>query len=150
MKELQELFIKKGLTLSLAESCTGGYVSHLITSTSGSSQYFLGSVVCYSNLLKERALGVSPHLLEKRGAVSKEAALAMCAGIKQLTGSTHCAAITGVAGPLGGTEEKPVGTVWIAVDEEAKCFHFNGSRKEIIHQASDEVFNLIKRLIFPL
>lgn len=142
-KDLQELFIKKGLTLSLAESCTGGLVSHLITTIPGASNYFLGSVVAYNNGLKASLLGVDRVLLQEKGAVSKEVAIEMCLGIKRVTGSSHAAAITGIAGPSGATVEKPVGTVWIAVDDQAHHYLFQGSREEIIGQAAQEVVRLL-------
>ena len=105
----------KHKTLAVAESCTGGYVSHLITAMPGSSAYFLGGVVSYSNELKEQMLGVSPDTIREHGAVSEQTVAAMAEGIRQSAGSDYALAISGVAGPGGGTEQKPVGTVCIAV-----------------------------------
>lgn len=107
-------FIRAGLTLSAAESCTGGAFSARLTSLPGSSQYFLGSLVTYSNSLKERLLGVSNSVLQEKGAVSQEAVIAMWHGVLDLTGSDYAVAASGIAGPSGGTLEKPVGTIWCA------------------------------------
>jgi nicotinamide-nucleotide amidase len=101
-------------TLALAESCSGGYVSHLVTTIPGSSAYFNGSVVPYHNRFKQDILGVSVKTLESKGAVSEETVLEMANGVRKLFGSDFGLASSGVAGPDGGTEEKPVGTVWIA------------------------------------
>lgn len=109
------LLNERGMMLSIAESCTGGYVSHLITSIPGSSAYFTGTVVSYSNELKIKLLGVKAETIEKYGAVSQETVSEMVEGITKLTNSDAAIAISGVAGPGGGSEEKPVGTVWIAV-----------------------------------
>lgn len=108
------LLKKRGLTLATAESCTGGLIGHLITQISGSSEYFLGAVVAYSNALKEGLLGVPPEVLATHGAVSAETALAMLKGVLERTEAAVGIATTGIAGPTGGTAEKPVGTVWIA------------------------------------
>ena len=102
------------LTLSCAESCTGGFLSHKITSVPGSSGYFLGTVVSYSNAVKMKVLGVKEATLRSFGAVSQETVIEMSEGVKRLTGSDYALATSGIAGPDGGTEDKPVGTVWIA------------------------------------
>ncbi len=103
------------MTLSTAESCTGGGVAALVTSVPGSSEYFKGGIVAYSNEVKMRLLGVSPETLEKHGAVSRETVIEMVRGAMK-TLKTDCAVATsGVAGPGGGTPEKPVGTIWMAV-----------------------------------
>jgi len=105
---------EEGLTLSTAESCTGGNIAHLITSIPGSSHYFIGSVVSYANEIKCNILGVSPSYISEQGAVSEPVVLQMAEGVQKLM-KTDCAiAVSGIAGPDGGTEEKPVGTVWIA------------------------------------
>ncbi len=103
-----------GKTLSAAESCTGGEISHLITSVAGSSAYYLGSVTSYAISVKETVLGVPPEIIEQYGVVSSEVAAAMAEGVRRLTGSDYSVATTGLAGP-GGDEKNPVGTVWIAV-----------------------------------
>ncbi len=103
------------LRLAVAESCTGGLLSHRITNVPGSSAYFAGGVVTYANQAKERLLGVPVNLLEQHGAVSQEVALAMASGIYRLLNADIGVSITGIAGPGGGTKEKPVGLVWIAI-----------------------------------
>ncbi len=108
------LLKEKGATLAVAESCTGGALSAAFTAVPGASDYFLGGVVAYSNEVKVKTLGVSPQTLERRGAVSEPTALEMAEGVRRLCGSDYALATTGIAGPSGGTPEKPVGTVWIA------------------------------------
>lgn len=107
-------FLAKGKTLSIAESCTGGFLAHRITSVPGSSEYFLGSIVSYADALKENILNVDPSIIQEHGAVSEQTVLAMLRGVLELTGSDLAVSISGVAGPGGGTEEKPVGTIWMA------------------------------------
>ncbi len=109
---VQELFVERGLTLSTAESCTGGSIASRLTRIPGASDYFLGSVVSYANHVKE-VLGVKG--LEQNGAVSEETVSQMAEGVLQLTGSDYAVAVSGIAGPSGGTKEKPVGTVWCAI-----------------------------------
>ncbi len=106
---------EKNLTLSTAESCTGGYLAHLITSVPGSSAYFMGSVVSYANAVKMNQLGVKETTLQRHGAVSEQTVREMVAGAIRLLGTDVAVATSGIAGPDGGTPEKPVGTVWIAV-----------------------------------
>jgi len=105
-----------GLTLAVAESCTGGGLADAVTDVAGSSDYFLGGVVAYSNQAKERLLSVDPGLLATHGAVSEPVALAMAEGVRRALGSDVGAGITGIAGPGGATPEKPVGLVYIAID----------------------------------
>ncbi len=129
------LFRQGGLSLSLAESCTGGMVAQRITAQAGSSNYFLEGAVTYSNPAKIRQLGVDPQLLDEKGAVSSECASAMAKGIRTRSGSDLGLAVTGIAGPDGGSEEKPVGTVYISLAAPDGCwtkrFQFNGNRDEI-------------------
>ncbi len=108
---------EQGLTLGAAESCTGGYFSHMITSIPGSSDYFLGSIISYANEVKQDLLGVPAEVLEAHGAVSEETAKHMAQGALARLACDVAVAVTGIAGPGGGTEEKPVGTVWIAVGD---------------------------------
>ena len=130
-----ELFRKRGLTLSLAESCSGGLIAKRITDIPGSSAYFSEGVVTYSNAAKSRLLGVSAELLDNFGAVSLECAAAMAEGVRLASGSDLGLAVTGIAGPDGGSDEKPVGTVFISLAAGKGCrtrrFCFNGSRDEI-------------------
>jgi len=130
------LLIQKKLTLSTAESCTGGLLSHRITNVAGSSSYFLEGVVSYSNQAKVDILGVPMELIEIHGAVSDPVVKAMANGVKKLSGSDFGIGISGIAGPGGGTDEKPVGTVFIGLQTEKKEiivneFHFRGTREEI-------------------
>jgi nicotinamide-nucleotide amidase len=106
---------EKKLNVSTAESCTGGYIAHLITSISGSSEYFKGSVVAYSNEIKKSVLGVKHQTLIDFGAVSEEVVSEMALGVKNKLETDYAIATTGIAGPGGGTKEKPVGTTWIAI-----------------------------------
>ena len=127
-------------TVACAESCTGGNIAHLITAVPGSSAYFLGGVVSYSNEVKQQVLGVRAEDLKKYGAVSEPVALQMAQGVRRITGADFAVSTTGVAGPDGGTPEKPVGTVWIAVagphGAQAKKFLFSHTRERNIGKAS--------------
>jgi len=107
-------------TLSLAESCTGGYISHFITSVPGSSVYFKGSVIAYSNDVKESILKLKPETLRDYGAVSEETVKEMAEGIRQKFNTDYAVATSGVAGPGGGTADKPVGTIWVAIADRNK------------------------------
>jgi nicotinamide-nucleotide amidase len=109
-----KLFLDESSTLSTAESCTGGNISHLITKVSGSSAYFLGSIVSYANSAKLDILKVKPETLSNFGAVSEETVIEMAENVRKLTGSTYAISTSGIAGPGGGTPEKPVGTIWLA------------------------------------
>ena len=113
-KQFGECLRKRNLTVATAESCTGGYIAHLITSVAGSSDYFKGSVVAYANEVKNKVLGVDMNDIERYGAVSGEVVKQMAEGVKRVMGTDYAVATSGVAGPAGGTPEKPVGTVWIA------------------------------------
>ncbi len=106
---------KKGITISTAESCTGGYISNLITNIPGASDVYIGGVVAYSNELKIALIGVKEETLVRHGAVSRETALEMSRGVRSRTGSDIGLSVTGIAGPDGGSEEKPVGTVFISI-----------------------------------
>jgi nicotinamide-nucleotide amidase len=134
------LLSKTHQTLSLAESCTGGLISHRITRVAGSSAYFMGAAITYSNQAKLQFLGVKPVTLEQYAAVSREAAIEMSEGIRKQTGTTVGLSVTGIAGPTGGSANKPVGTVWISIAQEAgteaKLLRFNGDRQHVILGAS--------------
>lgn len=123
------------LTLSVAESCTGGLLAARLTDREGASRFLLAGLTTYSNEAKVRLLGVDARTLEAHGAVSREVAEAMAGGARTRTGADAAVAITGVAGPGGGTEEKPVGTVWIAASvagrREARRFRFDGDRRAV-------------------
>jgi len=119
---LHEWMIKHKKTLGVAESCTGGHLAARLTSHPGASEYFLGGVVAYSNHLKERVLAVPAETLKAHGAVSHETALEMVKGIQKLTGADYAISTTGIAGPDGGSPEKPVGTVWSAIHTPEKTF----------------------------
>ena len=129
------LFREQGITLALAESCTGGLIAKRITDLPGSSAYFLQGIVAYANEAKERLLGVPSDLLLNFGAVSREVAEAMAKGVRERAGTELGLAVTGVAGPDGGSEEKPVGTVYIALADAGGCrserFRFGGSRDKV-------------------
>ncbi len=114
-KQVVEHFIKQQQTLAVAESCTGGIISHLITNVPGASHIFLAGLTTYANSVKKSVLHVSSELLQNYGAVSIECATAMVQGLKQQTGADVCVATTGIAGPDGGTPDKPVGTVFVAI-----------------------------------
>jgi nicotinamide-nucleotide amidase len=139
-KVVLNLMAAKGLKLSAAESCTGGYISHLITQHAGSSQVFLGGAVSYSNDIKESALGVKQETLTSYGAVSKETVIEMAEGALRNFKSDYAIAVTGVAGPGGGSEDKPVGTVWIAAASAGKTvskkFTFGNKRLQNIERTA--------------
>ena len=137
------------LTLSTAESCTGGYIAHLITGISGSSDYFKGSIVAYSNEIKENLLGVKHETLLKNGAVSEATVKEMAEGARKKLGSDCSIAISGIAGPLGGTDEKPVGTTWIAVSSPAglvaEKFLLGEHRGRNIRKAGITALNMLRK-----
>lgn len=142
---------KEGKTLATAESCTGGTLAHQLTALAGASEYFLGGVVAYSNEVKEAALGVRYETLLAHGAVSEETVREMAAGARERLGADYAVATTGIAGPGGGTPEKPVGTVWIAVADAdgitAKHLKFGDRRVQTIERTCNAVWSeLIKSL----
>jgi nicotinamide-nucleotide amidase len=146
-----DLCRSRGLTLATAESCTGGLVSARLTSVPGSSAVFLGGVVAYANDVKTAELGVPVEILEKHGAVSAEAAKAMAHGVRERLGADVGVAVTGVAGPDGGTEDKPVGLVFVhAVGpeaEEARRTDFPGDREMVRGRATAAALHLVRRLL---
>ena len=119
-RDINEMLWKTKKTLSTAESCTSGRVSAVITSTPGSSEYYIGGIICYVNEIKTEILGVSPEVIEEHSAVSEEVAKQMVIGSNKLFHTDYAVAVTGFAGPGGGTDEAPVGTIWIAVGNEDK------------------------------
>lgn len=138
--ELGEILCQNKYMLGTAESCTGGLISMLLTEVSGSSSWFKGTVVSYANEVKEKTLHVPHQTLLQHGAVSEETALAMVRGVQKALNLQVAISVTGIAGPTGGTDEKPVGTVWIgfAIGQQIFAQHhvFNGSRKEVRHQTA--------------
>jgi nicotinamide-nucleotide amidase len=149
-----KLLRDRRLTLSLAESCTGGLLGHRITNVPGSSAYFERGVVVYSYRAKEELLGVPSQLLVAHGAVSGPVAEAMARGICQTSGSPLGLAITGVAGPEGGTPAKPVGTVFIGLaapgSVQSRRFHFAGSREAIKWQSTQHALDWLRRYLLPI
>jgi len=138
---------KKKMTLATAESCTGGMISTAITEIAGASEYFLGGVIAYDNRIKNKVLGVSKKILEQHGAVSSQTVIAMAKGVQKLM-KTDCAiAVSGVAGPGGGTKEKPVGLVYIGIAARKKCWscecHFKGTREKIREKTVMESLKLL-------
>ena len=148
-KVVAELLLKKKKTLAIAESCTGGLLGHRITNVPGSSLYFKQGVVAYSNQSKSKLLDVKSEIIEKYGAVSQETVLEMARGIKNIAQSNCAIAISGIAGPSGGTKEKPVGLVYIAIivdDKEiVKEYHFLGSRLEIKEKSVTTALDFLRR-----
>lgn len=146
-ERLQRTCLRAGLTVGAAESCTGGLVAHAITSVPGSSEYFLGGVVSYSNEVKHDLLGVAHELLRTHGAVSAQVALAMAAGAHRTLGVDVAVAVTGVAGPDGGTDEKPVGLVYVAVHDRAgsdvRRYHWDGDRAANIRASAAAALELL-------
>lgn len=149
-----ELLKKSGHTLSAAESCTGGYVSHLITKVPGSSAYFEGAVVSYSNEAKMHTLDVQEQTLLAHGAVSEATIREMAEGVRKRFQTTFGLATSGIAGPDGGTPDKPVGTVWIALatDQQTitKKLTLGGTREQNIHQAAITLLNVLRKVLLNI
>ena len=149
------MLAENGKTLSAAESCTGGTISALLTSVPGSSTYYLGSVTSYANEIKMNVLGVPEEIIAKYGAVSSECVAAMAEGVRKLTGSDYSVATSGIAGPGGGSEEKPVGLVWIGVSSEKgtetfKMVFRNDRKRNIERFASSALNKLREKLVNEL
>jgi len=138
-------------TVSTAESCTGGYIAHLITSVPGSSAYFKGSIIAYSNEIKTKELGVSEKLLQESGAVSEEVVKQMAENIRTRFGSDYSIAISGIAGPDGGSTEKPVGLVWIAIagpsSVQTNKYIYGDNRERNIRRSAIQALNLLRKTI---
>jgi nicotinamide-nucleotide amidase len=144
------LLTKQGLTVAVAESCTGGLIGHRLTQVPGSSAYFDRGIVCYSNGAKMELLGVPTSLLEKHGAVSAPVAAAMANGIRERSGTDIGLSVTGIAGPDGGTATKPVGLVYVGLDGGegetiTKEFRFHGDRHVIKQRSSQAALDLLRR-----
>ena len=148
---LGEVAKKKQVQLGLAESCTGGHIAHKITSVSGSSAYFKGGIVAYSNDIKQKVLGVSMETLEQYGAVSEQTVLEMLSGVLKLTNTDIGASISGIAGPTGGSAQKPVGTIWIAYgslkSQKTLKLLLGKDRIKNIEYATTVVLNLLRKFI---
>ena len=153
--DLGELLLARRWQVTCAESCTGGGIASAITSVAGSSEWFGGSFVTYSNSHKHQMLGVSTAILETYGAVSREVVAAMARGALNAAGADVAVAVSGIAGPAGGSAEKPVGTVWIAwvadQEERSQCFAFDGDRAAVREQtvvaALEGLIDLIKNTV---
>jgi len=145
--QIHKAVISKKLTLAIAESCSGGMAQEYITSNPGASAYYLGGIVTYSDEMKKKLLSVKAETLQEHGAVSEQVAAQMAAGVKIQCGSDISCSITGIAGPDGGTEEKPVGCVFISVNSPSKDitkkFLFSGNRDKIRKKSVLELFRLI-------
>jgi nicotinamide-nucleotide amidase len=146
-----KLLVDRDLKLAVAESCSGGLICRKITDTPGSSAYFLGGIVSYADSMKSHYLGVSRKLLEAHGAVSRETAEAMAVGVRTGSGADIALAVTGIAGPTGGTEDKPIGTVYIAIATEEENwvtkFHFRGDREHIREITAQSGLDLIRKYL---
>ena len=144
-----DLLINKGMTFASAESCTGGNIAHVITLIPGSSEVFKGTAVTYATPMKTKVLGVPAEVIEKNGVVSQEVVERMATGVRNLMEADFGVATTGVAGPSGGTEETPVGTVWIGVASSkgvvSKCFNFGKDRENVINRATIMAYEMLRQ-----
>lgn len=152
MLSLQNLLLKKNETITCAESCTGGLVASYITQNSGSSAIFRGAIVTYCNAIKEQELGVKKETMMQYGVVSCEVVEQMCQGVLKKFNANYAIAISGVAGPTGGTKNKPVGTVAIGIMgintiKNIKMYHFVGDRIEVQIQAAKTALNTIFEIL---
>jgi PncC family amidohydrolase len=149
--ELGEALISSKVTISTAESCTGGLIAYRLTNVSGSSEYFKLGIITYSNQSKSKILKVPAETIERSGAVSEDTAKAMAEGIRELANTDLGLGVTGIAGPTGGTPDKPVGLVYIglasAKNTEVHKFNFKGSRIDIKQQTSDEALKIILKFL---
>ena len=153
-QELEEaigqLLIKNNQTVSVAESCTGGYLGHLFTKVSGSSAYFTGGILSYDNSVKINQLGVKEETLNNFGAVSEQTVIEMAQNVRKIMGTTYGLATSGIAGPNGGSTDKPVGTIWIAIATDqntiTKKLTLGGFREQNIHLTSVNILNLLRKI----
>jgi PncC family amidohydrolase len=145
------LLTEQGLTIAVAESCTGGLIAHRLTNVPGSSTYFIGGVVAYSNQVKEQVLGVSARTLSEHGAISKQCAIEMARGVRRLFGTDVALSATGIAGPTGGTPQKPVGLVYVALaapdTERCERHLWHGDRLENKQQTSEAALEMLRRYL---
>ncbi|MBX3688070.1 CinA family protein [Dokdonella sp.] len=151
-RAVAELLQVRGLSMVTAESCTGGWIAKVLTDIPGSSAWFECGVVAYSYEAKEALLGVHPQTLERTGAVSQETAIEMVSGALARYGASVAVAVTGVAGPSGGTPDKPVGTVWIGWKRRggyahAEVFHFDGDREAVRRQTVAAALDGVRRIL---
>ena len=150
-KIVSELLLQRNQTLALAESCTGGYLSSLFTALPGASNIFKGAIIPYTNTAKHQLLQVDESLFNTVGAVSKECVQQLAQNVLKKFNSTYSIAISGIAGPTGGTDEKPVGTIWVAVANQQKClafkFQFGDDRGRNIVMTSNAALNLLRKFI---
>ena len=137
--------------MATAESCTGGYIAHLITTMPGSSDFYNGSIVSYSNEAKEKLLAVEASIINTKGAVSEEVVIRMLSGVLMKMNADYGVAVSGIMGPDGGSDEKPVGTVWIAAGSKeqvrTKKFHFRFDRQRNIQVTAINALNLLRECI---
>lgn len=146
-EQVGALLRRSGLRLAVAESCTGGLISHMLTNVAGSSTYFVGGVISYAYETKVRLLEVKWETLEKHGAVSDKTVMEMAYGVRSAMAADIGLAVSGIAGPSGGTPEKPVGTVWIGLSsphhEDAQHFLFQGDRLAIKEQSAQAALKMM-------
>ncbi len=152
-QQVGECLKGQGLTLATAESCTGGWIAKAITDLPGSSEWFGGSIVCYSNALKQGLLGVPEETLETFGAVSSETVKAMTQGVFDNTPANVAISVSGIAGPGGGSDEKPVGTVWLCWGKRdtsaiAQSFYFEGDREAVRLQSVEKALRCVMDLLY--
>ena len=151
-QDIAAMLARRGLMMVTAESCTGGWIAKTLTDLPGSSAWFECGVVAYSYEAKEALLGVNPQTLERSGAVSQETAMEMVSGALARFGASVAVAVTGIAGPSGGTPEKPVGTVWVAWKRRggyahAQLFNFSGDREAVRRQTVARALEGIRKLL---
>jgi PncC family amidohydrolase len=150
-KVVGRLLTEQKLTIALAESCTGGLIAHRLTNVPGSSAYLIGGAVSYANVAKERMLGVSHQTLQEHGAVSEETAREMARGVRRLLQTDIALAITGIAGPSGGTPEKPVGLTYIALIakdlERCERYLWKGDRRANKEQSAEAALEMLREYL---
>lgn len=151
INQIHRRLLKSKKTVAVAESCTGGFLSALLTRLPGSSAYFILGTVVYSNQAKTKILGIPSRLIKHKGAVSREVCRSMAKAARKLSAANIAISITGIAGPSGGTAAKPVGTVFIGIDTAAKTickkFIFKGSRSGIRNQSCQKALEMLKNII---